>query len=69
MSEHLKPRWISVAEEIQGKAATQNGNAIICISVIVDKTGNAIVWTDPSCKYISPRRQGLDWIKDILTDA
>ena len=68
-TEHLKPRWLSVAAALQAKAATQNGNAIITISVIVDRNGDAIVWTDPGCKYISPRKQGLNWIRDILTDS
>lgn len=57
-----------MAAALQAKASTQNGNAIISISIIVDRNGDAIVWTDPSCKYISPRKQGLNWIRDILTE-
>jgi hypothetical protein len=67
-AQHLKPRWLSVASALQAKAMTQNGNAIITISIVVDKEGTPIVWTEPSRKFISPRNQGLNWIRDILTD-
>lgn len=67
MIDGLKQGWVKVALAMQAKSATQNGNAIISISVIIDKHGNPLVWTEPSRKFISPRNHPTDWIKDILT--
>ena len=66
--ENLKQKWFSVASRLQSVSSTLNSNAIIKITIIVDSTGTPVAWTNPDIKTIEPRSQGLQWIRDILTD-
>ena len=67
-AQHLKPKWLNIAAALQAKAAIQNRNSILSINVVVDKSGNPLVWTEPVIKYISPRNHPTDWIRDLIID-
>jgi hypothetical protein len=64
----LKPGWLNIARRMQQVARTQQGLAIIRVTVIVDESGAPIQWLAPEMSLFEPKSsktQFLDWLKSV----
>lgn len=68
----LKPGWLNIARRMQQVAKTQQGLAIMRVTVIVDETGAPIQWLSPELHLFEPKSgkaQFLAWLKSVADDT
>lgn len=51
----IKKEWLNIARRLQS-ASKSDGLMILRISVLCDKNGNPIAWTEPRRILIEPKR-------------
>jgi hypothetical protein len=57
----VKPHWLNVIRRLQSVARQSNqGYAILTISVLVDADGCPKMWTEPNCTKLEPKKCGED---------
>lgn len=56
--QHIRQEWLSVVARLQQMASSQNGAAIITMTVVVGPDGNPSFWSEPSMKKLEPRSRG-----------
>jgi len=64
----LKPGWLNIARRMQQVAKTQQGLAIMRVTVIVDETGAPVQWLAPEMSLFEPKAskaQFLSWLKSM----
>lgn len=65
----IKPEWLNVIRRLQSVAKDgNNGLAVVNISVMVDKDGLPVFWSEPIRCKIEPKRAAQDVI-NMLTAA
>lgn len=65
IDEGLKP-YIAIARRLQSISRT-DGLAILSIHVVVDHQGIPIVWTEPKCVKLEPKRITKETLLSILS--
>jgi len=69
LPENIKPVWWNgLTQRLQQAACSQNGYAIIRISVMVDKDGNPVLWNEPIVTRIEPKGRSSAFLAAILKD-
>ncbi len=65
----IKPEWLSVIRRLQSLATSKNvtGCAIISMNLVIDEKANPLVWTEPKCTLIEPKRSNRELLR-LLTD-
>lgn len=67
VKENIKESWwIGLTARLQQAANSQNGYALVTITVLVDEHGNPTFWTEPKVSKIEPLRRGKDFLESML---
>lgn len=61
------PKWINLILLLQQIARTRhlNHHKMLRVTVVVDETGNPILWTEPECSRIDPMNAARDWLNRL----
>ena len=67
----IHPAWLNVIRRIQsiGRSRHVVGCAIVSINVVINESGEPLIWSEPKCTLIEPMRnntQLLDLLKKDL---
>jgi hypothetical protein len=55
--------WLNIARRLQSVSKTNNGAAIISITIVIDQNGNPCHWTEPDLKKIEPMARASEFLK------
>lgn len=63
----IHPKWYNVIRRIQsiGRSKHVIGCAIVSINVVINESGNPIIWSEPKCTLIEPKRDNAELL-DLL---
>jgi hypothetical protein len=59
-------RWLGLVRRLEQMAMTQNGHAMIQLTVIVNKQGEPVIWLTPRMTLIEPMDASQTFL-DILS--
>ena len=63
----IRPQWLNVVRRLQSVARIGNeGFAILSITILVDKEGVPVVWTEPKRTKVEPKTASEDWLDVLL---
>lgn len=68
----VQPQWLNVVRRLQGLARTQQGIALITVTVLVDTESNLYQWTTPEIRCFEPKAyadQLLEFFNAHLKDG
>ncbi len=60
------PRWLNLVRRLEQLAMSQQGHAILHITVVVNNHGVPLVWTTPQMTLIEPKDASQSFL-DILS--
>ena len=64
--DNLRPKWASVAARMQQVACVENANAVINISVLIDRDGNPVFWFEPTVSKLEPAAKFTDALAEMI---
>lgn len=68
----LQSQWLNIVRRLQGLARTQQGIALISVSVLVDAENNLYQWTTPEMRCFEPKAsadQLLEFFRKHIQDG
>ena len=68
--EDVHKNWFNVIRRIQSVANSRNvvGIGIVQINVVINDRGEPVLWTEPKCTLIEPKKRNHELIA-MLTDS
>jgi len=60
LTSDVKPQWLNVIRRLQSACHGNQGLAVLSIRVLVDGTGEPILWTSPVRTNLEPKSRTLD---------
>lgn len=55
MTDHIRRQWQKFANRMQHTARKQAGYAVIKVTVLVDASGDPVLWTEPDMTLLEPK--------------
>lgn len=62
----IKTAWFNVLRRLQAAGSTE-GLSLISITILVDRNGVPLLWLEPECRKIEPKKTAQEVI-EALTD-
>lgn len=60
--QEISRKWMNVVRRLRSTARGQMGIAFVKVIVMVDKSGEPVIWTDPKLTLIEPKLR----VEDVL---
>ena len=67
LTSDVKPQWLNVIRRLQSACYGNQGYAVLSIRVLVNGTGEPVLWTEPLRTKLEPKSKALDMLL-ILAD-
>jgi len=67
LTDDVKPQWLNVIRRLQSACHGNQGLAVLSIRVLVDASGEPVLWTQPTRIKLEPKSTALDTLL-ILAD-
>lgn len=68
--EDVRPQWFNVIRRLQSVARNSNqGLAVLRITVMVDGDGTPVVWTEPHRMLLEPKRAAQHVLELLFEDT
>jgi len=64
----LKSVWVNgLVQRLQQVVSGNKGYSIVRFSVLVDKDGDPVFWSAPTCTNVEPKGRGSDFLAEIIS--
>ena len=63
---NLRQGWASAALRMQQVACNNNANAVITISILIDRSGNPVFWMEPNIHKVEPAARFEEVMQELI---